>query len=193
MLHWLARACIGLYPRAWRERYGEELAELLGEDDGGMADVVDVLRSALRERRDHVHRRLNGGSVMVIGPARRHPTALALLAAALMAPTFAFVVASLVGHELGLTPVADAVDPVITSLTSSRLVDLALVGAPLVALVLAVAPLLELGLRRGADEPVATVAIRLRAANVAVAMVSVALGLVLVAYAVTESMAHAGR
>ena len=43
--HWL----IGLYPKAWRERYGDELNELLREQCG-WRDVADVLTSAFTER-----------------------------------------------------------------------------------------------------------------------------------------------
>lgn len=188
MLRRLARSCVRLYPRAWRERYGEELDELLGETEGGVADLVDVLRSGLHERREFLFRRFNGGSVMVIGPAQRHPTAFALMAAALMSPTLALVVLSLLGHELGLTAIAAAVDPLIVSLTSARLVDLALVLAPVVALLVALAPLVEVGYRGGEHQAVATIAVRLRAANLAVVLVAIALGVLLVGHMLAESI-----
>lgn len=43
-----ARLLVRLYPRAWRERYGEELLELL-EDSVRLRDVIDVIRGAARE------------------------------------------------------------------------------------------------------------------------------------------------
>src|SRR5438067_1065168 len=46
--HWLTR----LYPAAWRDRYGEEMDELLSEGCG-WRDIVDVVRSALVERLRH--------------------------------------------------------------------------------------------------------------------------------------------
>jgi hypothetical protein len=46
----LARWLVRLYPRDWRERYGEEFDALLQDDSGGFRAVVNVLRSALSER-----------------------------------------------------------------------------------------------------------------------------------------------
>jgi hypothetical protein len=46
--HWLTR----LYPPAWRDRYGDEMDELL--DGGcGLRDMLDVVRSAVVERLRH--------------------------------------------------------------------------------------------------------------------------------------------
>jgi hypothetical protein len=45
MAHLLTR----LYPRAWRERYGEEFSALLEEERIGLRGSIDVLCSALRE------------------------------------------------------------------------------------------------------------------------------------------------
>jgi hypothetical protein len=39
-----------LYPRAWRERYGEEFEELLQNGRGGLRTAANVVRSALYER-----------------------------------------------------------------------------------------------------------------------------------------------
>ncbi len=46
----LARWLVRLYPCDWRERYGEEFDALLQDGAGGFRAVVNVLRSALRER-----------------------------------------------------------------------------------------------------------------------------------------------
>ena len=46
----LARWLVRLYPCDWRERYGEEFDALLQDGAGGFHAVVNVLRSALRER-----------------------------------------------------------------------------------------------------------------------------------------------
>ena len=46
--HWLTR----LYPRAWRERYGDELDELLS-DRCGWRETVDVVKGAVTERLLH--------------------------------------------------------------------------------------------------------------------------------------------
>jgi len=45
-----ARLLVGLYPRAWKKRYGEEFVALLEEGRGGAPMVCNVIRSALGER-----------------------------------------------------------------------------------------------------------------------------------------------
>lgn len=46
----LARAILRLYPAAWRDRYGGEVADLLGQRRLRPADVADLLRGALDAR-----------------------------------------------------------------------------------------------------------------------------------------------
>ena len=46
----LARWLVRLYPRDWRERYGEEFDALLQDGSCGFRAVVNVLQSALSER-----------------------------------------------------------------------------------------------------------------------------------------------
>ena len=53
-LRW-SRAMVALYPRAWRERYGQEVAELLGRHPVTLWTVVDMLSGALDA---HLHRDL---------------------------------------------------------------------------------------------------------------------------------------
>jgi hypothetical protein len=65
--HWLIR----LYPRKWRERYGAELDELLGDERGWRA-AVDVARFALIERLFHPSR--TGAQMM-----REYPNSVGLL------------------------------------------------------------------------------------------------------------------
>lgn len=50
MRHRLARLLARLYPRDWRERYGEEFEALLQDSRGGFRALVNVVWSALRER-----------------------------------------------------------------------------------------------------------------------------------------------
>jgi len=45
----LVRVLLCLYPRWWRQRYGEEFKQLLAESTG-ICEVADVFRSALYER-----------------------------------------------------------------------------------------------------------------------------------------------
>jgi hypothetical protein len=46
----LARLLVRLYPRDWRERYGEEFEALLQDSRGGFRALVNVAWAALRER-----------------------------------------------------------------------------------------------------------------------------------------------
>ena len=46
----LARSLVLLYPRAWRERFGEELQDLLEAEPAGLSAVADVLAAAAREQ-----------------------------------------------------------------------------------------------------------------------------------------------
>jgi hypothetical protein len=180
-----AHFMVGLYPRRWRARYELELRGLIDEMDPDANDAVDLAASAVREH-------LAGGTTMRFEPAYRHPFAFAATALVLMGPTLLFVLLSIVGHELGFSAVAAVVDPVLVAITRPRAVDLALVIAPAIALLLAVLPLLDLGLER--DDRTPTVAIRVRAlpSNLAVAGIAALLGAALVAHIVAESVLHAG-
>ena len=180
-----AHVMIGLYPRAWRARYAAELRDLVDEMDVDLAGAADLAAAAVREH-------AAGGAPMRFGPAHRHPFAFATIAFVLMAPTLAFVVLSIIGHELGLSAVAATVDPLLVAVTRPRIVDVALVAAPAVAVALAILPLLDLRLER--DEGVPTMAVRVRALpiNLAVAGVAALIGAALVAHIVAESVLHAG-
>ena len=179
-----ARAVIGLYPRSWRQRYGAELLDVVEEADAGLGEVIDLAAGALGQ---HV----NGGESMHFEPAQRHPSAFALVAGLVMAPTLAFVTLSLIGHELGVAAVASVVDPLIVTVTAARFVDLALVVAPLVGLVLAALPLLDARPEHGDGGSLIAVRVRAVPANLAVVGVALLLGAALVAHAIAESAVHA--
>ena len=53
-------AILRLYPRAWRERYGDELAALLEEHPASLADQLDLIRGALDAR---LHPQVPGADV----------------------------------------------------------------------------------------------------------------------------------
>jgi hypothetical protein len=46
----LARFLVRHYPRAWRERYEDELLALLEEDPAGVLSVLDLVRGLVRQR-----------------------------------------------------------------------------------------------------------------------------------------------
>jgi hypothetical protein len=181
----VARAAVRLYPDSWRLRYGEEVAELIERSDSPLMDAVDIARAAMRE---HV----NGGSVMQVELARRHPGRFAAAALLLVAPTLVVVALSVLGHELGLSAVAAAFDPVVIWIDTVRPLDLALVVAPLVAFLLAVLPLVDLRIER--DDRGSALALRVHAisTNLAVAAIALLVGAALVAHIVTESVLRIG-
>jgi hypothetical protein len=45
-----AASLLRLYPRAWRERYGDELLDLVGDQPLGVAQVIDIVSGALDAR-----------------------------------------------------------------------------------------------------------------------------------------------
>lgn len=130
---------------------------------------------------------------MTIGPAWRHPTGWALTGAALMAPTALFVVGSLLAYQLGIGAVNLAMESVNSWLAAQpRIVDLVLVLAPLLALLVAVVPLVRLELRQGESGREVMIAIRLKLLNLAVGVVALAVGALLVWHIVVESVLQVG-
>ena len=84
--HWLTR----LYPPAWRERYGDELDELLS-DRCGWRETVDVVKGAVTERL--LHSTGKGGEAMQTYPGNvamlvRKPSAIAPIIMSVSAFTF---------------------------------------------------------------------------------------------------------
>ena len=112
-----------LYPRAWRERYGNELSSLV--DDTGLtpAAAVDMTRGAINEWTVVARDALNGGTTMVIGPAYRHPRPWAIIALVLLAPTLLFTLFSMLTYQFGLTGLARVMDPVNTWLNGQRNIE----------------------------------------------------------------------
>ena len=180
-----ARAILRTYPRAWRDRYGAEVRALIDDADVGIGDVADLAAGAARQH-------ITGGAPMRFEPARRHPFVFAMTAFLLMAPTLIFVTLSILGHELGLTAVAAAIDPIIVSVTATRAVDLALVGAPLIGLAVAVLPLLDLRVEAGDEGRTLTLRVRAVTANLIVAATALLLGALLVGHFVAESVLRSG-
>ena len=181
----VARALLSAYPQAWRDRYGDEVRDLIEEADAGIGDVADLAAGAIRQ---HV----TGGAPMSVEPARRHPFAFAMAALVVMLPTLAFVTLSLIGHELGVTAVASAIDPVIVAVTHTRAIDLALISAPLLSLALAALPLTDVRLESSDGGPTLALRVRALTANLIVAGIALLLGTVLIGHFVAESVVRSG-
>jgi hypothetical protein len=180
-----ARAVIRLYPRSWRGRYEEELLSLLDDSRAGIGAVGDLAAGALKQH-------MKGGAPVRFEPAHRHPSAFAVAAILVMAPTLALVTLSLIGHELGVSAVASAIDPLIVAVTAPRIIDLGLVLAPLAAFALAALPLLDARVEHGDDGRVVALRVRALPANLVVVAVAVLLGVALVWHVVAESVFRIG-
>jgi hypothetical protein len=183
------RLLLLFYPEPWRRRYGAELEQLVSDTGLSTRSAIDICRSGLAERRHVLADALNGGSTMVIGPAYRHPRGLALGAAAVLAPTFVFVVGSLLAYQLGVVALQPLMDEVNRWLAGKSVLDVVIVASPAIALLLALVPLVRVEMRPGAAGREAVIGIRLRTANVLVGVAALAIGAVLVWYFVFESVA----
>ena len=188
----LGRLLLRSYSAAWRQRYGDELLDLLSEEALTPRVALDVVASGLAQRGRAARHALQGGTVMTIRPAWRHPTAFAVVGALLILPTFLFVAASLLSYELGLTGIRDAVAPIQATLTSVRVVDLFLVVAPALAALAAIAPLVRLGWERREGTLQAVLTVRAIAFNLVVGLLAFGLGGVLIWHIVVESVLQAG-
>ncbi|HKO32573.1 MAG TPA: hypothetical protein VJY85_02400 [Candidatus Limnocylindria bacterium] len=188
----LGRLLLRCYPPAWRERYGDELLDLISDVPLTPRALIDVASSGIALRAHIARRALQGDTVVTIRPAWRHPTAFAVIGALLILPTLFLVASSLLAYELDLTAVRSFVAPIQAALTSVRAVDLLLVLAPALALVAAIAPLLRLGWERRDGTLQAVIVVRALALNVAVGLVAIVLGGVLVWHIVVESVMQAG-
>lgn len=80
----VARLLTSLYPRRWRERYGEEFEELLQNGRGGLRISANVLCSALSE---HIFPTRGGdmSQQFTFGSVVKRPTALIPMAMSLTA------------------------------------------------------------------------------------------------------------
>lgn len=188
-----------LYPSAWRARYEAEVSDLLDELPTDRSLLLDLIRGAFVERARAVWRLTPattipaGGPPMLEHPLQRHPTSLALLALVLIAPTFLFVVVSLLAYQIEVPGLATAVEPALQAVTDPRWVDLFLLGAPFLAFLVAVVPLVGLGWGRTDGELQLTIRLRARALNLAVLMLCVLLGGLLIGHLVSEFLFEAVR
>jgi hypothetical protein len=186
------RLLLRLYPAEWRRRYGDELNQLVDDVGLGPSVVLDLARSGLRERASSLKRNLTGGDDMKLGPAWRHPTALAVLALAVLAPVLMFVVGSVLAYQLGVAALLSPLESVNAWLAPRRALDLVLVLSPAIAFILAGAPLLRLELRPGESGREAVLGVRLLAVNVVVGLLALGVGAVLAWHIVFELMMELG-
>ena len=191
------RRLLRLYPAAWRERYEEELGDLLAELPATPSGVLDLIRCALLERSrarwriTRTHPIPAGDQPMFDHPLHRHPTSLALLGLLLVTPTLVFVVVSVLAYQLAVPGLGALVTPVISSVASAPWIDVLLLTAPFAAALLAVVPLV--GVQGGRTDGAlrVTLSLRARALNVTVLVLSILLGGLLLGYLLTEFLLEA--
>ena len=188
----MTRLITRLYPREWRERYGEELSDLIDETGMTPRVAIDVARGAAREWTSQARLALSGGGTMVIGPAWRHPQLWAAIALIVIAPTALFVLLSIFAYQLGATWLVTFMEPVTRWMQSVRVVDLILVVSPAIALLIAAAPLVRLELHREATGREAVLGVRLKAANVLIGLLALFIGVLIVGHILTESVLGVG-
>jgi hypothetical protein len=187
------RPILRLYPSAWRRRYGDELADLLEELPATPTITLDLLRGAvtlhIRAFVDRLAPRLAsaGGPPMPTHPLQRHPTATALIAALITAPTLIFVALSFFAYQLELPGMQAWLQPFMDGLAQApRIVDLFLLVAPFIAFVIAALPLIGLRLDRIDGELRITLALRARTLNLIVLAVCVVVGGFLASHLLVE-------
>ena len=188
----MIRLLLRLYPRAWRERYGAELSGLVEDTGLTPGAAVDMARGAINEWAVVARDALTGGNTMVIGPAYRHPKSWALIALAFLAPTLLFTLLSMLTYQFGLSGLAGLMDPVNTWLNGQRLLDLVLVALPVVALLVAAAPLIRVEMRNATDGREAVLGLRLKGFNVVVGLLALVIGGLLLGHIVFESVLQLG-
>jgi hypothetical protein len=182
-----------LYPSAWRRRYGAELTDLLEEMPTTPATTADLLRGAvilhMRALLDRVAPRMvpAGGPPMPAHPLQRHPTATALIAALITAPTVIFVALSFLAYQLELPGMQAWLQPFMDGLAKApRIVDLFLLGAPFLAFLVAALPLIGLRMQRVDGELRITLALQARTLNLVVLAVCVLVGGFLASHMLVE-------
>ncbi len=106
----------------------------------------------------------------------------------LVLPSVVFVVANVLKHQLGFPALADALGPLAEPRgAGDDLVTAAVLLGPVAAVILVLAPLVRLRTARSGEALEATVSLRVRRANLAVASVAFAMLVVLGGYVFAEN------
>ena len=168
----IARACLWLYPHAWRDRYADEVLLLVEDADGGIGDLVDLAIGGLRRRADELH----GGAPM--SPMIR--SAAVILATVVALPAAAFIGLQLISPDARPAPAyANWLIPIL----------------PAMALLIALGPVVRVGIRRDEAGGMTVTArvLPMPRSLLAVVAFCVALMGVVVAYGISENLLEALR
>lgn len=174
----LLRLALLLYPRSWRDRYGDEFELLLAQVAPSWRVVLDTASSALVAR----------ARSLSLEAIRARARTLAVVALAIVLPTTTLVVVAVLKYIAGIPGPFDALEPSVTPLVTHPLGETVFVLAPYVGLLLAVLPVtrVELGWR---DQRVAaSVHVVAPAVNLFAAALCAALIVVMILYWVAENL-----
>jgi hypothetical protein len=182
-----------VFPKWWRERYGDELAELIREVGLSPRVAIDAARIGVSVRIQSIRAYVIGGEAMSIGPAWRHPTASAVIGLVLLAPTLTLIALSVpTPYQLARVGLADFASSLHAFLNVNRAADLFLVGAPALTLLFSAIPLVRVSVLTGDGERLASFGVRLRWINIFVALMALLVGGLLVTHIMFESVMQVG-
>lgn len=182
------RFLLGLYPRAWLERYGEEFAQLIDDTPATPAAALDVARHGLA-----LHARgASGNAALLVSLGglmmQSQPRRFAVLGAAVLLPTAVLIGLALLKYVFGVTAPFDAIEPAMTPLVTHPLGETVLTLAPYLAFALAVLPVAQGAVRWEDGRLLGTLSLKAPAANIVIAASSVAIAMFMVVYWLGENL-----
>ncbi len=180
------RPLIRLYPRAWRRRYGEEYAALLDELPPRPGIVIDVLRAAADAHLSPPDT-LHGGDMHAPASFRRSPlldrVTAAVAALALVTPVV-FLVSQVFPRGGAQFAVLADLDRFFQHPVGEALIML----GPVIAFAAGALATIGLRVQTHGSEKVAVVAIRVRAAHLALMALSAVLLAAFAVYLIAENL-----
>jgi hypothetical protein len=184
----IIRIMLGLYPRAWLARYGDEFRQLIEDTPATPAAALDIARHGLvlraRGAESTAVNLLSGGGMIM----RSQPQRFALLGAAILLPTAALVGLALLKYVIGIAAPFDAIEPSMTPLVTHPLGETYLTMAPYLALVFAVLPVVRGTVRWESGRLRGRLSLTAPVPNIVVASLSAATAVVMVVYWVAENL-----
>jgi hypothetical protein len=180
---------LGLYPPAWRARYGEEYSALLDElpTDGRVALDVLALALKLRLRQAAASLHLASGEPAMSDPFLRdgdpHAGRLAFLGLLLALPSFIFLLFAMLKYWLGVPGPLDAIG----DLVEAPVVEPLTVVGPFFALAVGLWSIARVRVRWETGALGAVVTIHARPFNLCVVALAALLSTVIVVYGLIEN------
>ena len=186
-MRWAARVCLRLYPRAWRERYGEEMRGLIDEMSVRPMDVTDLIAGAASARLAQ----LQGGVLVSDRQPKWLSLALGVAAFAFALPVALFVVLNLLRYQFGVLTASD--DGALAQVGAGASL-IGYLGGPLLALAAALLAMGRATTDRDADGGL-LIKVRIRPSRLALAAAALSIGVltVVIGYGISENLLTALR